>query len=232
MYFDPYQVLGVSQSASDDEIKKAYRTLSRKYHPDTNVNNPNKEAAEEKFKQVQQAYEEILKIRAGGQNSYGSYGSYGQGGYNGYGQNGYGYRENYGRYSYGPFGSDPFGQNRYQQNDDMPLEFRAASNYINAGHYQEALNVLNRMESTYRNAMWYFLRSVANNGLGNRMNALEDAKTASVLEPNNMQYRSFYQQLENGGTTYRDMSDFYGRTDIMNGDCISPFCLLPLCCWC
>ena len=53
---DPYQVLGVSRSASDEEIKKAYHTLSRKYHPDANVNNPNKDQAEERFKQVQQAY--------------------------------------------------------------------------------------------------------------------------------------------------------------------------------
>jgi len=52
---DPYQVLGISRGASDEEIKKAYRSLSRKYHPDANVNNPNKDAAEERFKQVQQA---------------------------------------------------------------------------------------------------------------------------------------------------------------------------------
>ena len=58
---DPYQVLGVSRSASDEEIKKAYRTLSRKYHPDANVNNPNKDQAEERFYQVQQAYDLIMK---------------------------------------------------------------------------------------------------------------------------------------------------------------------------
>ena len=57
---DPYSVLGVSRDASDDEIKKAYRNLSRKYHPDANINNPNKAEAEEKFKQVQQAYKQII----------------------------------------------------------------------------------------------------------------------------------------------------------------------------
>ena len=39
---DPYKVLGISRNASDDEVKKAYRAMSRKYHPDANINNPNK----------------------------------------------------------------------------------------------------------------------------------------------------------------------------------------------
>ena len=54
---NPYQVLGVSADASEEEIKKAYRALSRKYHPDANINNPNKVQAEEKFKQIQEAME-------------------------------------------------------------------------------------------------------------------------------------------------------------------------------
>ena len=62
---DPYQVLGVSRDASDEEIKKAYRALSRKYHPDANINNPNKDKAEEMFKIVQQAYNQIMTEKSG-----------------------------------------------------------------------------------------------------------------------------------------------------------------------
>ena len=60
---DPYKILGISRDATDDEVKKAYRQLSRKYHPDANVNNPNKDKAEEMFKQVQQAYQQVMYER-------------------------------------------------------------------------------------------------------------------------------------------------------------------------
>lgn len=63
MYKDPYSVLGVSRSASNDEIKKAYRALSKKYHPDLNPDN--KAAAEAKFKEVQEAYDAIMDEKEG-----------------------------------------------------------------------------------------------------------------------------------------------------------------------
>ena len=63
---NPYEVLGVSPSASDDEIKKAYRELSRKYHPDANINNPLADLAAEKFKEVQEAYDTIMRERTSG----------------------------------------------------------------------------------------------------------------------------------------------------------------------
>lgn len=70
---DPYQVLGVSPNATDDEIKKAYRTLSKKYHPDANINNPNQDLYTEKFKQVQTAYKAIMDARKKGYTNNQSY---------------------------------------------------------------------------------------------------------------------------------------------------------------
>ena len=90
---DPYSILGISRDASDEEVKKAYRKMSRKYHPDANIDNPNKEQAEEKFKQVQQAYEQIMKEREQGID-YGNYGSNNYGGFGGFsGQADSGYQD-------------------------------------------------------------------------------------------------------------------------------------------
>ena len=63
---NPYQILGISPDATDDEVKKAYRTLSKKYHPDANINNPNQAAYTEKFKEVQTAYKTIMDERKKG----------------------------------------------------------------------------------------------------------------------------------------------------------------------
>ncbi len=110
---NPYQVLGVSQNASNEDVKRAYRELSRKYHPDTYADNPLSGLAEEKFKEVQEAYQQIMDTRSG-QGNFG-YGS----GQTGYGQQG-GYQNPYGQepqYSYsrrqyqnygGGYGRDPY----------------------------------------------------------------------------------------------------------------------------
>ena len=70
---DPYSVLGVSQNASDDEIKAAYRALAKKYHPDNYVNNPLADLAQEKMKEINEAYDTITKMRAGGRSNSGGY---------------------------------------------------------------------------------------------------------------------------------------------------------------
>ena len=76
---DPYGVLGVSSNASDDEVKKAYRELARKYHPDNYHDNPLADLAQEKMKEVNEAYNDIVRMREGGSSG----GYYPGGGYSG-----------------------------------------------------------------------------------------------------------------------------------------------------
>lgn len=77
MITDPYKILEVSPKASNDEVKKAYRELSRKYHPDSYINNPLSELAEEKFKEIQEAYNQIMDERERGYSSDSTAGHYG-----------------------------------------------------------------------------------------------------------------------------------------------------------
>lgn len=77
MIGDPYIILGVARTATDEEVKKAYRELSRKYHPDSYGDNPLSGLAEEKFKEVQEAYDRIMNERQyGGYTNTNSYHSY------------------------------------------------------------------------------------------------------------------------------------------------------------
>lgn len=172
---NPYDVLGVSQNASDDEIKKAYRDLTRKYHPDANVNNPLADLAEEKFKEVQEAYDVIMKERENG-------------GYNG------GY--NYGR------GAGSYQQSSYSGGGQQDVEMQAVYNFINSRRFNDALNLLNRMPN--RNAQWYYLSAAANAGMGNNVLARDHAGQAVNMEPNNPQYRQLLNQLDWNSRRYQN----------------------------
>ncbi|MDO5345147.1 MAG: J domain-containing protein [Lachnospiraceae bacterium] len=215
---NPYDVLGVPENASDEEIKKAYRKLSRKYHPDANVNNPNKDQAEEKFKEIQQAYQQIMKEKEQGYSGSGSSGSgggfYGDfGGFGGFG-------------GYGGFGQRGGGA-QYSEED---VRLQAAANYINSGHYAEALHVLSELKD--RTARWYYYSALANAGQGNNVTAKQHAATASQMEPGNVQYQQLVSRLENGGQWYRGMGDVYGSPLGGEGDICMKLCLANAICGC
>lgn len=218
---DPYSVLGVDRNASDDELKKAYRSLSRKYHPDANINNPHKDEAEAKFKEVQQAYQQIMDERERGYTSGGGGSSSGSG--SGYGGSFYG---GYGSFDgYGGYGQSGESDSRRETTD---LHLKASANYIRSGHYREALNVLDGIKE--RNALWYFYSASANSGLGNNVTALEHAREAVRLEPENMQYRMLLERMEGGGTWYQQRQTMYGYPGSFDSSCCVKLCVANLLC--
>lgn len=223
---DPYSVLGIPRNASDEEIKKAYRNLSRKYHPDANINNPNKDAAEAKFKEVQQAYQQIMHEREYGSSSYGQ-GVYGQGGYS---QGDFGGFGNFGGFG-GPFrgfGAEYRQANTGETENEEDLHMRAAANFINSGHYQEALNLLNGISN--RNAAWYYYSALANSGMGNNVMALNHAREALKLEPDNLQYQLLVSRLESGGSWYQQRQGPYQTTFVGGNNFCMKLCIANLMC--
>ena len=74
---NPYEVLGVSENATDEEIKTSYRNLAKKYHPDNYTDSPLADLAEEKMKEINEAYDRICDMRRNGSRSSSSTGSYG-----------------------------------------------------------------------------------------------------------------------------------------------------------
>jgi molecular chaperone DnaJ len=233
---DPYQVLGVPQTATDDEVKKAYRKLSRKYHPDANINNPNKDQAEEMFKKVQAAYKQIMYERqhpysSGAHGSSESSGSYAGGA-------GGSWQENYGDFWSdffgGGFGGYTGGQRSYQrQNQDQDsIRMQAAANYINSRHYREALNVLNSIPN--HTAQWYYYSAIANSGLGNNVLAQQHAQTAAGMEPSNQAYQDLVNRLNSGSSWYQERQYTYGGGTVSTANWCLRLCLLNaalnLCC--
>ncbi len=240
---DPYQILGVSRGASDEEIKKAYRQLSRKYHPDANINNPNKAQAEAKFKEIQQAYQQIMKEKSQGGYQGGAGSGYHTGGYNqnqsgGYRQNSYGGQEgpwgNFGGFGdfFGGFGGSYSGYGQQQRIQPDPYDsthMKAAINYINSGSFPEALNVLNSMKD--RDARWYYCSACANSGAGNNVTALEQARMASQMAPERQEYTQLVQLLERGGSWYQERQEtMYGASSNDMGSICLKLCALNIAC--
>lgn len=215
MIDDPYKVLGVSPDASDEEIKRAYRRLAKKYHPDLN---PGDETAAKKMQEVNAAYEQIKNPEKAQQNAAGGYnGGYGQQGpFGGYGYDPFGGFGGYGSYQQRRTYSDANTGDSYQQ---------AAYNYIRYGRYQEALNALRN--SSERNARWYYLSALANDGLGNQVTALEHIRRAVSMEPDNQEYLNVLNEIEHGGAAYRQQAGNFGGFEMRSNPCMN-LCLCYL----
>lgn len=213
---DPYRILGLNQGASDDEVKKAYRKLAKKYHPDAN---PGDKTAEQRMKEINAAYDAIINKKTyGSQNAGGSY-------YNG----GTNYGNSYGGYD--PFGFGYYRQQQQRQNTGQGNSYyEAAKNYINFGRYAEAMNVLDGISN--RNAEWYYLAAYASYGLGNRIRAKEYAEKACSMEPNNFEYRSLLNRINGNQSAYNSYTarQGYSRPGLrVNKFCLA-YCIAQLIC--
>lgn len=202
---DPYKVLGLSPGASDEEVKRAYRQLAKKYHPDLH---PGDAEAARKMQEINAAYEQI-KNPDKARSQPGSSGS--SGGYGGYGG-----------YGYDPFGGAWQQAYRRQSRPEGDAYQQAAFRYIQYGEYRQALNAL--ANSSTRDARWYYLSALANDGLGNQVTALEHIRKAVSIEPDNEEYLAALSQIESGGTFYRRQAGNF-RGFGMRGSACPSLCL-------
>lgn len=225
---NPYDVLGVSRDASLDEVKKAYRKKARENHPDLNPDDPN---AVERMNRINEAYDRIVnpekytaRDRRAAANNPGyrsPTSSTGSTGYTGAGTGrgtaggpggGYG--------TEGPFGwtggidfDDLFGFGGAGPGTREPIHPEASSvdspavrnaiDAINASRFQQAVDVLNTVTSDGRDARWYYLSALANDGAGNSLMALEQIRRAVQLDPNNPDYQRAQRQFQQAGRTYQ-----------------------------
>ena len=196
---DPYRVLGVDPSASDDEVKRAYRELARKYHPDNYQNNPLADLAEEKMKEINAAYEAITKERAGrgsgSQSTYGSAGSYQRSG---------GYQ---------------------QQGSSSGTIYQQARQAINLGDLNRAEQLLRTAPT--QNGEWHFLMGSIAYRKGWLDEAMQHYQMACRLDPTNGEYRQALAMMQQGGQAYRPYG--YGGGSDACDCCTTMMCLNCLC---
>lgn len=203
---DPYQVLGIPSTATDEEVKKAYRNLARKYHPDNYHDNPLEDLAQERMKEINEAYETIRNQRkaaqSGGQSGCGS-------GYNpGYGA---GYNTGYNTGYSGAYGA------AWQR-------IRLAISQGNLNLAEELLNA-----QTDHNGEWNFLKGAVCYKRGWMDEARRYYETAVQMDPGNPEYQQALAMAEGRSAGYRPA----GYSRVTTGGCDDPctrLCGTMLCC--
>ncbi|MDO4338531.1 MAG: J domain-containing protein [Eubacteriales bacterium] len=239
MIDDPYKVLGVSEDASKEEIKKAYRQKAKQYHPDLHPDDPD---AAKKMNEINEAYDMLnnpQKYKKEEQRNSSANREY----RNPYGQTGDSWNGSGQQGGFGDFGGfdfeDIFGFRRnyepvkptVQAGDSQ--EIRQAIDLISMGQFGYANTTLNGIVSSQRNARWYYLSALANQGLGNTILAAEQIDKAIQMEPGNPDYRKMKQNLYRTENTYSEAGqEFQKYTESMGKFCMGFFAVQFFCMFC
>ena len=173
---DPYKVLNIPSTATDEEVKKAYRDLARKYHPDNYHDNPLADLAQEKMKEINEAYDTIQRQRSG--RSHSGAAAYQRQSYGGYQQSAYG--------GYAGAAGTVFAQVRMA---------------IDRNDLGMAEQLLARIDD--HNGEWNFLKGTICVRRGWMDKARRYYQTACQMSPGNPEYRQALDRLENGQNSYR-----------------------------
>lgn len=185
---NPYKVLGVSPDATEDEIKKKYRTLVKQYHPDLH---PNDEEAARKMSEINEAYEQIKSGNVSPQ-SYSSGTSSSPGGSFTRGSTTYYYQygdpEEIFRAFFGGYGFNNYAHSQFSSDPYSRIE-----SCINSGYYSLAAEILNSI--SVHDAKWYYYAAVVSHGMNQYSDALNFADEAVRLDPHNEDYRSLSEKL-------------------------------------
>lgn len=200
---NPYQVLGVPETATDEEVKKAYLQLARKYHPDNYHDSPLEDLAQEKMKEINAAYDQITKDRSGR----GSGGRYG--------------------YEYGNSGTAR--QSWGSQTTSGSPALQQVRIAINMGDLSRAEALLNNIQD--HDAEWNFLRGAICFRRGWMDEARRYYQTACQMDPESAEYRAALDFMERAGrTAYRPGNGPFG-TEVcdINGLCPKLCCAYLLC---
>jgi tetratricopeptide (TPR) repeat protein len=204
---DPYKILGVLPTATDDEIKQAYRALVRKYHPDKYADTDLADMANEKMKEINAAYEEIQQLR----------------------KNGASQNTSSQDASHGAYGGD-------HQSYSGSATFARIRIHINNGELDDALVLLRAVPEADRSGEWHFLIGCVLLRRGHIVDAQNHLDTACRIDPYNSEYRTVRDRLraqtaaQAGG--YRvDTSDNNGCACSACDICMTLACM-DCCCDC
>lgn len=197
---DPYRILGVSEDTDDDGIKKAYRELVKKYHPDRYQNSPLASEANEKMKEINQAYDKILKERQT-KTQY--------------------MNQNIKNDNYVKSDKKNKYENTYYSEN---IVYENVRDMIKKFNFTDAEAILSKIYPTERTSEWYYLMSIISYNRGWLEEANNYIETAYSMDSSNAEYYQMYKSIKEQRAGKAESTNRTGCCCTLCGDSINDVC--------